>query len=106
MWSHYANDHKGICLEFANNNPLIRHARPVHYKKIYPEWTPQSYGPGNDANALELVLTKAMDWWYEREWRIIASGLDGPMKLHDESFVKLPKPRDPLHRVESWTWAP
>jgi hypothetical protein len=28
------------------------------------------------------------------------------MAEHRESFVKLPKPRDPLHRVESWTWAP
>ena len=40
MWSHYADDHKGICLEFANNNPLIRRARPVRYRKTYPEWTP------------------------------------------------------------------
>lgn len=90
MWSHYADDHKGICLEFANNNPMIRHARPVRYKKTYPEWTPQSYGPDGDANVLELVLTKAMDWCYEREWRIVASGLDGPTKLYNENFVKLP----------------
>jgi hypothetical protein len=90
MWSHYASNHRGICLEFANNNPLIRHARAVHYKKTYPVFTPQSYGPGKDANALELILTKAMDWCYEREWRIIASDLEGPMKLHNHDFVKLP----------------
>ena len=90
MWSHYANDHKGICLEFANDNPLIKHARPVHYKNDYPEWTPQNFVLNTDANVLELVLTKAMDWSYEREWRIIASGLDGPMKLYNENFVKLP----------------
>jgi hypothetical protein len=90
MWSHYADDHKGICLEFANDNPLIRRARPVRYRKEYPEWTPQSYGPDSDANVLDLVLTKAMDWCYEREWRIIASGLEGPTKLLNEDFVKLP----------------
>ena len=90
MWSHYAANHKGICLEFANNNPLIGHARAVRYKTDYPEFIPQSYGPGKDGNALDLVLTKAMDWCYEREWRIIASGIDGPMKLHDGNFVKLP----------------
>ena len=28
------------------------------------------------------------------------------MAEHRESFVTLPKPRDPLHRYESWTWAP
>jgi hypothetical protein len=90
MWSHYADDHKGICLEFANNNPLIRHARAASYKKNYPEWTPQSFGLGKDANILDLLLTKALDWCYEREWRIIAAGLEGPMKLHNQDFVKLP----------------
>lgn len=90
MWSHYANSHKGICLEFAKNNPLIAAARPVRYKKSYPVLTPQSYGPGNDANVLDLLLTKAMNWCYEREWRIIASALEGPTKLHNRDFVKLP----------------
>jgi len=28
------------------------------------------------------------------------------MAAHRERFVTLPKPRDPLHRYESWTWAP
>jgi len=28
------------------------------------------------------------------------------MAEHRASFTKLPKPRDPLHRFESWTWAP
>jgi len=90
MWSHYADNHKGICLEFANDNLLIRKARPCQYRKEYPEWSLQDYGPGKDANALELVLTKAMDWCYEREWRIIANTLDGPTKLYNEDFVKLP----------------
>jgi hypothetical protein len=90
MWSHYADKHQGICLEFSSDNPLIRLARPVHYRKEYPEWTPQSYGPESEANALDLVLTKAMDWCYEREWRIIATSLEGPTKLYNDSFIKLP----------------
>jgi hypothetical protein len=28
------------------------------------------------------------------------------MAEHRGSFAKLPEPRDPLHRLESWTWAP
>jgi hypothetical protein len=90
MWSHYADNHKGICLEFANNNALIRRARPIRYKKEYPEWTPQSYSPEKDDNILDLVLTKAMDWCYEREFRIIATALEGPTKVYDGDFVKLP----------------
>jgi hypothetical protein len=28
------------------------------------------------------------------------------MAEHRGNFATLPKPRDPLHRLESWTWAP
>jgi hypothetical protein len=84
MWSHYADSHRGICLEFDKNNGLIGRARPVRYSKTYPEWTPQGLN-----NPLEVVLAKSMDWAYEREFRIIASSLDGPLKLHGD-FVLLP----------------
>jgi len=85
MWSHYSNNHCGICLEFDKNNPLIEKARPVRYKKKYPEWTPQDLAD----DPLAPVLTKAMDWCYEREFRIIATSLEGPTKL-DGNFVALP----------------
>ena len=68
MWSHYAANHRGICLEFDKNNELIGRARPVRYSTIYPEWTPHGV-----TDPLELVFTKSMDWAYEREFRIIAS---------------------------------
>jgi len=35
MWSHYADNHRGICLEFGKDNPLIEKARPVRYCKRY-----------------------------------------------------------------------
>jgi hypothetical protein len=84
MRSHYADRHRGICLEFDKNNGLIGRARPVRYSKTYPEWIPQGTN-----NPLEVVLAKSMDWAYEREFRIIASSLDGPLKLHGD-FVLLP----------------
>jgi hypothetical protein len=84
MWSHYSDNHRGICLEFDKDNPLIEKARPVRYSKTYPEWTPQAADP------LELVLTKSMDWCYEREFRILATSLDGPTKLFG-NFVTLPE---------------
>jgi hypothetical protein len=83
MWSHYASNHRGLCLEFDKNNPLIEKARPVRYSETYPEWTPKV------ANPLDLVLAKSMDWSYEREFRIVASSVDGPLKLYG-NFVLLP----------------
>ena len=86
MWSHYANDHKGICLEFDKHNPLIEKARPVNYCRAYPEWTLKALLN----NPLPIVLTKSMDWCYEREFRLIASPfVDGPLQM-DGSFVALP----------------
>lgn len=85
MWSHYAANHRGICLEFDKNNSLIGRARPVKYRETYPEWIPTTA----TQRTLELVLTKSMDWAYEREFRIIATSLDGPTKLFDD-YVLLP----------------
>lgn len=67
-------------------SPLIEKARPIKYCKKYPEWTPQ----GLCGDPRPIVLTKAADWCYEREFRLIASPLvDGPLKL-DGNFVALP----------------
>jgi len=86
MWSHYSDNHRGICLEFDKNNILIEKARPVRYKKTYPEWTPQ----GVMKDPLAPVLTKAIDWCYEREFRIMESLRSGPAKLNGD-FVPLPE---------------
>jgi hypothetical protein len=85
MWSHYADNHRGICLEFGKDNPLIEMARPVRYRDTYPEWTLLRPGDG----PLELVLTKSKDWAYEREFRIMGSVLDGPTRI-DGNYVALP----------------
>jgi hypothetical protein len=87
MWSHYADNHRGICLEFGKNNPLIVKARPVRYRDTYPEWTPLAV---TDA-PLDLVLTKSKDWAYEREFRIIGSLIDGVPTRLEGNFVRLPE---------------
>lgn len=88
MWSHYADNHRGICLEFSKDNALIEKARPVRYRKTYPEWTPTTAADG----PLDLVLTKSSDWAYEREFRIMGSLVDGvPTRLEEELYVPLPE---------------
>jgi hypothetical protein len=36
MWSHYAENHKGICLEFRCDNAVISSALQVEYRDAYP----------------------------------------------------------------------
>ena len=36
MWSHYTNDHQGICLEFACDNIVFGSAIQIQYSREYP----------------------------------------------------------------------
>ena len=71
MWSHYADNHHGICLEFSVANPLFRNAREVVYRSEYPVWLPHEFHAYPEST-LEIVLTKADDWAYEKEFRLVS----------------------------------
>ncbi len=74
MWAHYANSHKGICLEFANDQPcFIRdNIIPVNYYSEYPEFVIQDENSNNLYMFLmQLIASKSYDWDYEYEWRAI-----------------------------------
>jgi hypothetical protein len=93
MWSHYADNHRGICLEFSvADNLLFRTAAEVVYREEYPRWVPCDI---NDKPGLvmELILTKSRDWSYEEEYRLVsvqASALTNFQQLHGD-FFRLPK---------------
>jgi hypothetical protein len=69
MWSHYADKHRGICLEFSTDNEEFSGAYKVEYCQKYPSYnlTDQSL----EHNLLPLV-TKSAEWSYECEYRVIA----------------------------------
>ena len=68
MWAHYADCHKGICLEFdASQLPFQQGeiANKVEYVSEYPEYNILS------SDILPLIV-KSKIWSYEKEWRLIA----------------------------------
>lgn len=85
MWSHYADGHKGFCIEYdfkdlKNINNLL----PVAYSTDRPSIPLESiYNCSKDmstevAKALLIaLLTKDNIWEYENEWRIIISATEG-----------------------------
>jgi hypothetical protein len=79
MWSHYADEHHGVCVHVSGRIEPMRTAHPVDYCKQYPtipssEWQQQS----NDLEfTRRCILTKAPAWSYEREFRLIAPVEDG-----------------------------
>ncbi|MDF7798173.1 DUF2971 domain-containing protein [Pontiellaceae bacterium B1224] len=73
MWAHYGAQHKGICLELEydeakkTNTALFE---KIRYATPYPRDIRVSLNQDLDSASLEtLLLTKSIDWHYEREWR-------------------------------------
>jgi hypothetical protein len=92
MWSHYAENHRGICLEFGTDNALFRMAVEVIYSKEYPVWAPMDFEE-QQHRAMEMLLTKAEDWRYENEFRLISlhnSEIAGPLRVDDGCFTLPP----------------
>jgi hypothetical protein len=71
MWSHYADYHRGICVEFKTNNGKLFGCDllPIDYDVNYPKFS--IYDEPNVEFVKRHVSTKSSDWVYEEEWRII-----------------------------------
>lgn len=87
MWSHYADSHQGVCLEFdvSLDPSFFVVPIPINYQKNYP-----SYNHIRDQQELvdRLLRTKAKDWEYEEEVRIVKSVI-GPQKFKKEALSKI-----------------
>jgi hypothetical protein len=77
MWSHYSDGHKGVVLEFdtTKENTLFWEALEVHYSKEYPVVNIMEIGEPEEYR--KLLLTKFIQWEYEKEWRIIRTPGEG-----------------------------
>lgn len=75
MWSHYADDHKGVCIEFerTETNELgdPKATRKVAYTKSYPSMSVKSLlsKNGHHNSLMRVLYTKSEHWSYEKEWR-------------------------------------
>lgn len=69
MWSHYAQNHTGICLEFGCANDVLSSALKVVYCDTYPQL---DLADDDSQMILLPLITKARAWEYEDEYRLIA----------------------------------
>jgi hypothetical protein len=70
MWSHYSNNHQGVCLEFACDNLVFASSIQIQYSEEYP--TLNFTIDGQDPLGLLPLLVKSDVWSYEEEYRVIA----------------------------------
>ncbi|MBB6054608.1 DUF2971 domain-containing protein [Tolumonas osonensis] len=75
MWSHYADDHKGLCIEFERTESCVlgddTKTKKVNYTKAYPSLTPNIFNSKSlmSEAQLRVLYTKSEQWSYEYEWR-------------------------------------
>ena len=81
MWSHYAEDHKGFCLEFDTSYAPFSYTgrdfdsilRKVEYKKSFPKISLKKWmDTGGVQTLFPLAERKWIDWRYEEEYRVIS----------------------------------
>lgn len=65
FWSHYADSHRGMCLEFDSTKEPLGVAFRVQYKEDYPKMSL----PNTTVSPLRMLLTKSPDWTREKEFR-------------------------------------
>lgn len=93
MWSHYAGDHRGICLEYSLRNDVMCCALECEYLTEFPLLLPYD----NDDNAeLRTLLAKSELWRYENEFRLVAQERSQAIEhadtlVTDNSFLQLPE---------------
>jgi Protein of unknown function (DUF2971) len=84
LWSHYADSHRGLCVEFDSSKAPIGMSMKVHYQDEYPHL---QYPLPDGTRGLETVLTKSSHWSYEDEFRsILGPKTENQPKNDGESF--------------------
>jgi hypothetical protein len=95
MWSHYADEHKGLVFEldmegngsFFNAN--IMRKRKTEKVKYVKEYKLLSYLNDEKREVETLLLYKYKLWKYEKEYRIINFGANGSYKFNKKLIKKI-----------------
>lgn len=88
LWSHYADEHKGISIEydFADTELVTTFIQPVIYRDLI-----EKLGFFDEYSVMKMVgssLIKSKDWKYEKEWRLTIF----KQKENFAQKVNVPKP--------------
>ena len=104
MWAHYADNHKGICIEYnfkdLDNSFVLNSCFPISYVEHF-DMTNDLKRIDSNSNKFKILkipfLNKSIDWEYEKEWRILLT--NDPFfrfdikKINSNYYIKIPRPR-------------
>lgn len=101
MWSHYGNEHKGICLEYSipnafcslDNNGVIAIAKVKYGINLLTDWLkdlpskPEIHSIAFGEMMKKILTIKSSCWTYENEVRIIRESGAGHVSI-DQSYLQ------------------
>jgi hypothetical protein len=110
MWSYYAASHAGVAVQFDTGDEVLRQIpQPylplkVEYTKDFPKVS--LYEPDRLAFVQNTLGTKAAAWRHEDEWRLVAIGRSGiirmPPTMIDGIVLGLRTPPDIENAICRW----
>ena len=101
MWSHYADEHKGIVVGL-DRNSLGINLLPVRCKSERVHFTASQFTNPQPSWVVELLTTKSEDWRYQKEWRAVLRLGEPPLKYDDQLGAHVYEvPREAIKRVLS-----
>lgn len=95
LWSHYGDQHQGLCIGYGlDRNPIPQPQKVIYggYRAIKTSTLIQAFiHKDNQAKAVldrDVLLRKAPGWKYEREWRLIGKqgAQESPLLLKEVTF--------------------
>lgn len=87
MWSHYANNHTGVCIGFKFNYDLeVFFLYPVKYTSNFPH---TDYFVNPETALLDWVLTKSEVWSYETEVRAVSFEKNGIIEIESNIVTEI-----------------
>jgi Protein of unknown function (DUF2971) len=94
MWSHYGDQHHGVCIGYSVPERTASNVHKVRYdgSRLVEASKVAAMLAGNDVARVQVdeavLLRKAGSWHYEREWRLIGQrGLrNSPLELEEVIF--------------------
>ncbi|MDD5089047.1 MAG: DUF2971 domain-containing protein, partial [bacterium] len=83
MWSHYADGHKGVCVEYdSERDKNLANLFMVNYCNEYPT---VGVHDTKETISSRFLTSKASAWGYEEEYRLVAG--KGPLKVERRSLT-------------------
>ncbi|OTG58615.1 hypothetical protein B9T36_09675 [Acinetobacter sp. ANC 4204] len=88
MWSYYANNHKGMVIEF-HNSFFFNETRQVTYDNDRPLVTYEDIDDRNEENLFQIFNTKKNVWHNESEFRVVKRLEDADRVIGDNLDIHL-----------------